>query len=317
MPPFLHNGFVAVGLYLVLHLLYSYILSKGARPFLAVVMLRASSEVARRLDRAGRMPQDLAIRGSVALGLMAGCALLLGLAIDSIARHPYGYIAQILLMMVTISLMPLLRLQKNVLGQEIKEARLYLSGIIEENLAQADHHTLYRRTLEQMALRLNVDFVGVICWFLLFSSPGMLVYLTVMSLQRASSGHHRFYALPAMLTAKVMNFVPAILTVILMVLASLFVSQAKPLGALRSAFGKDRGYSPWAEGIVLSGMAGATEGVLGGSIKHNGKTIDQPWLGEKKASAKIEKEHLSRGAMIVFIAYLWTFFFLSLAISRL
>ena len=95
---------------------------------------------------------------------------------------------------------------------------------------------------------------------------------------------------------RLFNFIPALLTTIIIALAAIFVSGSNPKRALETAFAQAGRYRHGMRGWPVAAMAGALGVTLAGPP--NG------WVGPKDSSAKVTAEDLERCAMLHFVFFL-------------
>jgi len=143
-------------------------------------------------------------------------------------------------------------------------------------------------------------------WYLLFGLPGLLIYKTVNTMDSMigyRTPRHDAFGKAAARLDDLLNYIPARIAAVLIVLASAFVPRGRP-GASFRVMARDGGKhrSPnagWSE----AAMAGALGVALSGPRSYNGKTTDQPWVGGE-FSARIGSAEIRRGLYLFVVACL-------------
>jgi cobalamin biosynthesis protein CobD/CbiB len=242
-------------------------------PLLFVILKNAGIETDRRLNRDTRAPGDLFLRGTLVVCILATLGGLLGHIVKSAGTGPYGWaITLAFLACVAGAMQPLNLLRR---------------------FAKNDDFAVARRALELSALSLCTWFTGPLFWFAVLGAPGAALYVTFAALREAfgdDDAAHAFFGMPVRLLDRMFNFIPALLTAMILALAAVFVSRASPARALDTASRARLRDMPAA---ALAGALGVT---LGGPPR--------AWIGPKGSSAKVTAEDVGRGAMIHFVFFL-------------
>lgn len=295
-------------------------LRASVRPLYWSLIENAGLEIDRRLNRDGKDTSEIALRGVVVAVVMCGIGFLIGTAVIKIAHHPYGWIANLVFLSCCISLMGPLALSRNVgnhlFKRELKKAGARLQPYVREDLSKLDDHALVRKALEVSAWKLNQYFVAPIFWFLLMGAQGLAVYVTFAALQEAfgtDDPRHIIFGGLVRGIEKFLNYIPARITAILIVVAALFVSRSNPVRAVQTMYHQSSKYLSVNKGPVVAAMAGALGVTLGGSIKHNNGTAAHGWVGPKGSSAQATMADLHRGILIQFVVFLLGFALLGTA----
>ena len=115
-----------------------------------------------------------------------------------------------------------LRVKKLLLKEELDEARFELRSLVSRNTQGLPKPLLVSATVESVAENTCDSFVAPLFYFLLLGVPGAIAYRVVNTLD-AMVGYHGKYEYLGKFVSKlddVLNFVPARLTALLLVLAS-------------------------------------------------------------------------------------------------
>lgn len=310
--------------FVLLHLLTG-LFMPAKPPFLWHLVERAGEEIDRRLNKPERGMRALFYRGLGVAAVMAVFGLLIGAAFENIRRYDYGWIAVLALLFMTVNLMGLLRVMQQVAGKleagDAKAAAQILQPFVKDDVAGADTHTLARRAIETSAISLNNFFIAPLFWFVLFKTPGLAVYVMTLALYDAygsnDSKHMMFGGIIRGLE-RALDYIPARITALLIIVASLFVSRANPARGLSIAMGQARQYRSVNRGWLVAAMAGGLGVTLGGPLRHRrGYTLEHGWIGPAKSSAKVTSADVRRAAMLHFVVLLCSIVALSLAVYLL
>lgn len=292
--------------FFILHLLAGALLPYriGQKPFLWSLMESAGAEMDRRLDRAGRGAGELIVRGFVTLAIMGLFAWLIGMAVERAGVYPYGWLAGVFFLSLCVSAMPDLKMMRGMIDalnkKDLKSAAAFVQPFYAEDLAKADAHTLVRRALELSAGRLNDWLVAPSLYFAAFGARGLALYVAFTAMFHAfGAARQKPFAVGARTAQNILNFIPARLTAILIVLGALFVSRSNPWRALKTAAAQAGNDSVMNRGWPLAALAGGLGVTLGG-------TGNAGWIGPKGSSAKLAAADLQRGAMLHFVVFVCT-----------
>jgi cobalamin biosynthesis protein CobD/CbiB len=136
---------------------------------------------------------------------------------------------------------------------------------------------------------------------LLMGFIGLFVYTTFAALDQAfgvKDEKRKYFSRMARVIDALLNFVPVLITTVLLVVAGLFVSKSNPFRALSCVLQSSYLYAP------IAAIAGGLGVTLGGTVRY---TLDyaeeRPWIGPKKATAKLQVSDLERAAMYQYIVY--------------
>ena len=115
-----------------------------------------------------------------------------------------------------------LRVKKLLLKEELDEARFELRSLVSRNTQGLPEPLVVSATMESVAENTCDSFVAPLFYFLLFGVPGAIAYRVVNTMD-AMIGYRGKYEYLGKFTSKlddVLNFIPARLTALLLVLAS-------------------------------------------------------------------------------------------------
>lgn len=270
------NG-AALLAFLLLHFACGFLPRMPSGPFLYGPLHGLALGISRRLDRTARAPRDLFMRGAVVAVFMTALAFCAGGAVDKIARQPYGWAAAIAFLFCAVSVVPPL----NRLRAAAKE--------LKHDAKNQGAFTLARQAAERSAAALNIWCAGPLFWFAVLGAKGAALYLAAAALYEGFSAGTPAFRAVSIIIFRLLNVVPALLTVTGIALAALFVSRSSPVRALKTALEHPAD-------MPLAAMAGALGVTLGGPPRG--------WIGPKDSSAKVAPEELDRCAMIHYVFFL-------------
>jgi len=161
----------------------------------------------------------------VTIGLFTVPAYFILLYLKGINFVAYVIIGGVLLK-CTFSLRELrragLKVKRLLLNEKLDEARFELRSLVSRNTRGLPPSLLVSATIESVAENISDSFVAPLFYFLFLGIPGAIAYRVVNTLD-AMVGYHGKYEYLGKFTSKlddVLNFVPARLTALLLVLAT-------------------------------------------------------------------------------------------------
>jgi len=264
-----------------------------------------------RLNRENRSARTRFVRGLVVAVLMIVLAVAIGWGLHDLARlFPQGWIIEwvaVTFLIAQRSLFDHVRAVAWVLDRDgLKEGRAAVAMIVGRDPDTLDAHGVSRAAIESLAESFADGVVAPVFWYLLFGLPGLLIYKTVNTMDSMigyRTPRHDAFGKAAARLDDLLNYIPARIAAVLIVLASAFVPRGRP-GASFRVMARDGGKhrSPnagWSE----AAMAGALGVALSGPRSYNGKTTDQPWVGGE-FSARIGSAEIRRGLYLFVVACL-------------
>ncbi|MBK5274940.1 MAG: cobalamin biosynthesis protein CobD [Desulfuromonadales bacterium] len=168
----------------------------------------------------------------------------------------------------------------------ISEARRYLSHIVGRDTAALDETEIWRALVETVAENTTDGIIAPLFWLTLTGPVGGMVYKAVSTLDSMVGYRNERYLQFGWASARMddlLNFIPARLTALLMVLAALLAGLS-PAGALSIAR-RDRLKHPSPNsGHPEAAAAGALGVRLGGSASYNGILSWKEYIGNPLVS---------------------------------
>ena len=314
-------------LFLIIHLVLGALLMgrAGRRPLLWTVLAEASKEVSRRLNRETRSEQDRLVRGFIVVVILVFFAMLFGYVMEKLSGLPFGFVADLLLLAMTVagmSAVGVLRRVRLLLDDgKVQGARDAVAAHVTEDISAADESGIMRKAVEAAAVNMNVLLVGPILFFAVFGATGLVLYITIMAMHAAFGRTDRktFYFGGTVRSLEMLaNWIPARITALLFALAAGAVSKASPLAALRVAAGQAGKCESRNRGWVIGAAAGALGITLGGP-RHwkNGEKSKEGWIGGADTTAKLGGDVLKRAGLLCFAVYVTVMALISIALGAL
>jgi adenosylcobinamide-phosphate synthase len=301
-------------IFLVLHLCAGLALPyrRGAKPYFFMLAENIGLDLERRLNRETRRQSARFIRGVVVALLLGGGGYLVGRAMCFAAAMPYGWIAELVFLSLCVNFMTPLKLVRRIIrhlkNNELPAAASALQPYLREPLDKADSHTLLRKTIEFIALSLNLFLTAPALWFLAAGPMGLSLYVTYSALHQAfglSDERRKYFGRCVRVIDTLLNIVPALFTSLLLCLSALFVSKSSLWRAFTTLFSQG-----WSErspylGGPLAAMAGGLGVTLGGSVRYSADYAEgHIWIGPKGSSARLVPEDLQRAMMMQYVFFI-------------
>ncbi len=262
----------------------------------------------RKLNRERRSEFDRALRGFfAALVVLIGFGIV-GTAVAWLGRnHDFGWIVELVLITTLIAQRDLFehvrRVSRDLEQNGLESARASVSMIVGRDPTRLDEHGVARAAIESCAENYSDGVIAPVFWFVVFGTPGLVVYKAVNTMD-SMIGHltprYRAFGFAAARLDDGMNWVPARLAGLFLVIAAAIAPATKPWRAVRVMWrdaGKHRSPNAgWPEGA----MAGALDLALAGPRHYSERTVNDPWIGD--GSARATARDIRRALHLYFIA---------------
>lgn len=265
----------------------------------------------RRLNRERRSQAARFVRGTVVTLFLVALAAGVGWALHRLANSVmHGWAIEVLaasLLIAQRSLFDHVRAVARGLEKDgLAGGRAAVSRIVGRDPEDLDRHGVARAGIESLAESFCDGVVAPVFWYLLLGLPGLAAYKAVNTLDSMigyRSARHAAFGRTAARLDDVMNYIPARLAAVLIVVASVFAPGGRP-GASFRVMARDGGKhrSPNA-GWPEAAMAGALGVALAGPRSYGGKITDEPWVGGE-FPARIGVLHIRRALYVFVVACL-------------
>ena len=246
-----------------------------------------------KLNRLSRPAWDRRLRGALVAVLLTGLALGLGVLVTDLrSRWEWGGLVEMVLLWTLLAQKSLFlhvrAVAKALDKQGLTAGRRAVAAIVGRDPDSLDQHGVARAAIESCAENFADGVVAPVFWYLLFGFPGALIYKTVNTLDSMighPDAHYQEFGLVSARLDDAMNFFPARLAALMLVLAAIFVPGGRPLAAGRVML-RDHGHhrspnSGWPE----AAMAGALGLALAGPRHYPGHVAQERWIGDGRARA--------------------------------
>ncbi len=266
----------------------------------------------RRLNRERRSAAARRARGAFVVVLMVGLAAAIGWGLSDVARmFSHGWVLELTAVTLLVAQRSLFDHVRNVaraLDRDgLAAARVAVARIVGRDPKGLDTHGVARASIESLAENFADGVVAPVFWYLLLGLPGLLVYKTVNTMDSMigyRTPRHAAFGMVAARLDDVLNYVPARIAAVMIVVASLFVPRGRPVSALR-VMARDGGKhrSPNA-GWPEAAMAGGIGVALAGPRSYGGAVEDEPWVGGE-FSAQVGSGDIRRALYLFVVACLF------------
>ena len=249
----------------------------------------------RKLNRENRTNVDRAFRGALVVVVVTGLAAGVGWCLSWLTQHhDFGWVPELFLFTALLAgrgLYDRVRAVGLGLEQGLEQGREAVSHIVGRAPEHLDRHGVARGAIESCAENFSDGVIAPVFWYVLFGLPGLLVYKAVNTMD-SMIGHmtprYRAFGMTAARLDDVLNLIPARLAGLFLVFAAIFTPGAHPLKALKVMLrdsGKHRSMNAgWPEGAT----AGALDLALAGPRRYSQNVVDDPWIGDGSARAKVQ-----------------------------
>ena len=161
--------------------------------------------------------------------------------------------------------------------------RLAVSQIVGRDPESLDGAGVARAAIESLAENFSDGVVAPVFWYLVLGLPGMFAYKmanTLDSMIGHKSERYRAFGWAAARLDDLLNLIPAPISGLLLVFASLFDRQHSAAGALRIMLRDGRKHRSPNAGWPEAAMAGALGISLAGPRHYHEGPVDDPYLGD-------------------------------------
>ena len=288
-------------------------LAGNANPFFWLFLDKASGLFGDRLDRIERPRSDLVFRGfvlstvSIFLSMLAGGALATYAASASI----YG-MAEILCLGLVITSgsvwFVLLRLYFALEKKKLEKGAYYgISISTRTNFSLSDDFGITRAAIGYVGRSFDKGLVAPVFWYLIGGLPLAFVYaaLGAMAWRFGKDGFTKGFGSVPLALERLMGFVPALFSAVLITCAGLFTPTASLSKGVASWLGHKNRAKYEQGGFPLSAIAWLLNVSLGGASQDiTGSAIKSEWTGPQGASARIDHTHLRCALYISVMAHI-------------
>ncbi|MBL4720470.1 MAG: cobalamin biosynthesis protein CobD, partial [Alphaproteobacteria bacterium] len=217
---------------------------------------------------------------------------------------PHGWLAELALVAILLAQRGLYIHVRNV-AQALSEGgvvagRAAVAHIVGRDVTKLDEHGVSRAAIETLAENFADGVAAPVFWFALLGLPGLCAYKAINTMDSMigyKSPQYKNFGMTAARLDDAVNWIPARLSGVMLVLAAAFAPTANPARALQvlrtDAQNHDSPNAGWPE----AAMAGALNVALGGPRTYGGGVEKSQWIGDGDARATVDD---IRRALVVF-----------------
>ncbi len=221
----------------------------------------------------------------------------------------WGSVATVLLAWTTLAARDLIdhvrSVQRALHASSLTEARAAIAKVVGRDTDEMAEPDIVRATVETIAESTADGIIAPLFYLVIGGAPLALAYKAISTLD-SMIGHmderYRWFGWASARLDDVVNFIPARLTALLLVLSEGIVARSWP--AMQRAWQillRDGGAHPSPNsGHPEAAMAGALGVQLGGSNRYDGLLVERPCLGDP--DQPLTSEHIGRALQLM----LWT-----------
>lgn len=252
-----------------------------------------AGDLGRRLNRPERGQTTLLIRGGLVALLLLGLAGITGLLLAWLSRWLHqGFVFEWAALVACLGARrswERIRAVRTALGRDgLAAAQKMVTPLTARDVEVFDRHAVARTAIEAGAKAFDQHLVAPAFWYALFGLPGAFLWTAANALDAALGHRSPRYESFGLLAARiddVLNFLPARIAAVLIVLAAVFVPTAHPLAALRTMIRDARYHPSLNAGWPLAATAGALGLALCGPWRQGEVTVREVWIGHGRARA--------------------------------
>lgn len=268
----------------------------------------------RRLNRPQRSERARATRGALVAIFLVLLAALIGWAVIRLTQDwRFASIVELVLVTLLIAQRSLFDHVRDVARAldtgGLDGARTAVAHIVGRDPARLDAHGVARAAIESLAENFADGVVAPVFWYLLFGLPGLLVCKAINTMD-SMIGHrtarHAAFGRVAARLDDAMNWLPARIAGVMIVVAALFTPKGAPARAFRVMARDGRRHRSPNAGWPEAAMAGALGVALSGPRSYAGGTSNEPWLGGE-FPARIGPAEIRRALYLFAVACLVDF----------
>ncbi len=258
-----------------------------------------------KLNRAQRSKTEKKIRGFVALIFILTSVIFCMRFIFNLPVFD-GYHVILEIMIIGLSVSTLQSWTTYIKGLKMLKTKstqraMFFYDLTQDDSKLSDIHKCHRDLVIYLTRSIERFLIAPCFFYLIFGLYGLVIYSSLSALYFTSSYQHsqaKDYAFTITMTYTILNFIPMILSTILIGILSLLInpkSLQKLFALLRVA--KTNHLK------IIAVMANVTNLTLMGPALQDGISSNQPWIGHDDATAKPSAIHL-RKALLCYSAVL-------------
>ena len=296
-------------------------------PFMVWAAQTVLRTLSHKLNRTGRTRGSLIVRGVMAYVFLALVAWsITRLAVIISYTVPYGWVLTLVLVWGCFGVRQLWQNLRLVTAaptlSALKKRKADIAKITGMVDPKNDPHTLARGVIMYAGYAILKHVVAPAVVFSVFGLLGLMFYVLLctapvpvdMGRLRKTPYFGLFH-----ITHSLVDFIPARITGLFIVIAGVLTPTASPLKSLQALYSADQPFPSMVFGHVAKAMAGGCNTSLGGAVTYRDDLAIAPqlypWVGPKKASAMADMVTLKRAFGLVIMVTLLCFILSLLALT--
>ncbi|MEQ9490211.1 MAG: adenosylcobinamide-phosphate synthase CbiB [Alphaproteobacteria bacterium] len=262
----------------------------------------------RKLNRDARSDINRTIRGAVMTVIVGSVAAAAGWGLArGLHSLPYGWGVEIILVAILLAQRSLAGRTADV-GRALRRgdeqaARDGLKHLCSRDPKSLDRPGVARAAIESLSENFSDAVVAPAFWFAILGLPGLFAYKainTMDSMVGYKTEKYLAFGMTAAKTDDAVNWIPARLAGLLIVIAAVFIPTGRPVRALKTiARDAPKHASPNA-GWPEAAMAGALDFALGGPRHYAGEAAKTTWIGSGRA--RLDGADIGRAVVLYVVA---------------
>lgn len=244
-----------------------------------------------KLNRPNRSRINRTVRGALVMLVVTGLATAVGWGLhQGLVQMPHGWLVEALVVSVLLAgrgLFDHVRQVARALDRDgLAEGRRMLSRIVSRKTDNLDRHGVARASIETLSENYSDALVAPVFWYLLLGLPGICACKAINTLDSMvgyRTEHHEAFGFASARADDAMNYLPARLSGLLVVLAAALTPGARPLAAFRIMIKFARRHKSPNAGWPEAAFAGALNIAIGGPRRYPDGSEVGIWIGEGRA----------------------------------
>lgn len=243
-----------------------------------------------KLNRKGRTDFALIIRGAIVFFFVLASLTIIGIFIENVlAMVGFGAWIDIALLCLVLAPVAVLHPVLSVSADKPRNgAYQVIARALNQNLIPADKHGLRRASVATLILALVEWVCAPIIFYMIGGIPLCYLYVSLSLFVRIAADNTGAFVSIFGFAYRVLSLISNSFASVIIITASAFTAGGKPLLAIKG-------------GVKMSAnaaMAYAQNIAIGGAIQNrHGEAIAAPWIGPKKATAKVTHKDVLRVAI--------------------
>ncbi len=251
--------------------------------------------------------------GGILLFMVLATTSLTGLlAVQALAELASPWLAWLLDAFLVYSLLALgdllhhvWRIERAVRGDDLAQARMAVAALVGRDTDRMDSGACRRAAVESLSENLTDGFVSPIFWYVVFGLPGLVLFKVVSTMDSMVGYKTPRYLEFGWCGARlddVMNYVPARLTWLVIVLVAAVLPACSPTKAWRIGWRQHAWLLGPNSGWSEAATAGAIQRRIVGPIWLEGVQVTDLWIGDPSDAPLMTAVDVTRATTLIAVA---------------